>query len=48
VFHQKKPINIPIACLSPVILSSEFPSIQGVGRVGGGTSQDHEMVNRIK
>jgi len=47
-FRQRKPINNLAACLSPAILSSEFPSILGVGNVGGGTSQDPWIVNTMK
>jgi hypothetical protein len=47
-FHQRKPNINPAGCLSPAIPSFEFPSIQGVGRVGGGTSQDPWIVGRIK
>jgi hypothetical protein len=47
-FRQKKPINNPAASLSPAIFSSEFPSIQGVGSAGDGTSQDPKIVDRIK
>jgi len=47
-FRQRKPINNTAACLSPAILSSEFPSIQGVGSVGGRTSQDPWIVDRMK
>jgi len=45
---QRKPINNPAACWSPAIPSCEFPSIQGIGSAGGGTSQDPWIVDRIK
>jgi len=47
-FPQKKPFNNPVAYISRAILCSEFPSIQRVGSVGGGTSQDPGIVDRIK
>jgi len=47
-FLERKPINNPAACFSPAIPSSEFSSIKGVGSVGGGTSQDPRIVDRIK
>jgi len=46
-FCQRKAINNPAACLSRAIQSSEFPSIQGVGSVCGGTSQHPGIVDRI-
>jgi len=45
---QWKPINNPAAWVSATILSSKFPSIQGVGSVGGGTSHYPRIVDRIK
>ena len=36
-----------MACLWPAILSCEFLSIQGVASVGGGTSQDPWIVDKI-
>ena len=47
-FRQRKPINNPVTCLSPAILCSKFLSIQGVGSVGDGTSQDPWIINMIK
>lgn len=46
--RHRKWINNPAACLSSAILSSQVPSIQSVGIVGGGTSQDAGIVDRIK
>jgi len=39
-FRLRKPINNPLACESPAIRSSGFPSIPRVGSVGGGTLRD--------
>ena len=47
-FRQGKPITNAAACLSPASHSLEFPSIHGVGSVGGVTIQDPGMVDRIK
>jgi len=50
-FHlllMKDPINNPAAGLSPATLTSEFPSIQEVGSVGGRTSQDSRSIDRMK
>jgi len=47
-FLQSEPMNTSAGCLWPAILCSNFLSIQGVGRVGGGTSQDPRIFDRIK
>jgi len=47
-FRCRKLISNPGACMSPAIRCCEFPSIQGVGSVGGRTSQDPGIVNRMK
>jgi len=47
-FPEGRPINNPAACLSPAILRSESPSIQGVGSMAGGTSQDPRIADRIQ
>jgi len=47
-FCQRKPNNNPVAHLSPANLCSKFPSIQGVGSMGGGTSEYPRIVDRIK
>lgn len=47
-FHPNKPITNPAAWLSPADLNSEFPSIPGVRCMGGGTSQDLTIINRIQ
>ena len=46
-FCQRRPINHPGACLSPAISSSEFPSVQRVGSLGGGTSQHPGIVGSM-
>jgi len=33
---------------SPTILIIDFPSIQGVGSLYGGTSQDSQIISRIQ
>ena len=47
-YLHREPINNPAACLSPAILTSKIPCIQGDGSVGGGTNQDPWIVDRIK
>jgi len=44
---ERKEINNPAAWLSPAILSSQFPSIQGIWSVGGDRSNAARIVDRI-
>jgi len=46
--RQRQPSNNPAAGLSPAILSFEFPSIQGVGSMGGRTNQYCRIILRIQ
>ena len=47
-FWHRKPINNTAARLSPAILSSKFPSTQGVGSMGGRRRKGPRIIDRIK